>query len=209
MSVMGDPSMNTNMHRAFQREIPRLQRGLQRANLADARQREGLAARYKFFSDTRHHHPEGEDIYLFATIRGDANVDEVAVLDAMEAEHTALVTVLGRLDREFANLSADSDKTSISADLDELLRELSAHGDHEEREGVPIIQKYFTESNYKDFLKFNRSAPTASLVFPWMCDGADEKITAQTWGVIPAPVRLFLKPTMTRKYNKFTTQCGV
>ena len=58
-------------------------------------------------------------------------------------------------------------------------------------------------------MKFTRGAPNSSLILPWMCDGADPAVQASTWGTIPAPVRLFVKPMMTRKYVAFTKECGV
>ena len=61
MSAMNDTSMNTNMHAAFKREIARLKAGLAAADLSNDAARSGLAARYTFFSETLHHHHEGED----------------------------------------------------------------------------------------------------------------------------------------------------
>lgn len=209
MAAMRDASMNTNMHLAFKREIARLDKALQVTDLSDGGRCAGLAARYKFFSDTLHHHHQGEDTYLFPTVRASASPDEVQTLDDMEREHAELVEVLARLDGAFSRLGPGSDVPAMSDDLQTLLRVLTAHCAHEERDGVPIVQKYLSDDNYKAFMKFNRSAPTAALVMPWMCDGAPADIAAQTWGVIPAPVRLFLKPSMTRKYTKFSAECGV
>lgn len=209
MSAMPDASMNTNMHAAFQREITRLKSGLASADLANVGSRDGLANRYQFFSQTLHHHHQGEDTYLFPGVRKRADSNERAVLDEMEAEHEGLVVVLGALDEQFAHLDQSTDKQAVAAQLDELLRLFSAHCAHEERDGVPIVQKYISDDDFKAFIKYNRGAPNSSLVFPWMCDGADATVQSATWGNIPAPVRLFLKPIMTRKYVKFTEVCGV
>lgn len=209
MSAMPDASMNTNMHAAFKREIGRLKSGLAAADLATADSRDGLANRYQFFSQTLHHHHQGEDTYLFPGVRQSADSDERAVLDEMEAEHEGLVAILGALDEQFAHLDQSTDKKAVTTQLDELLVLLSAHCAHEERDGVPIVQKYLSDDNFKAFMKYNRGAPNSSLIFPWMCDGADSTVESQTWGNIPAPVRLFLKPMMTRKYVKFTKSCGI
>ena len=61
MSAMNDTSMNTNMHAAFKREIRRIQSGLAKADLASSSARANLVRRYDFFSETLHHHHEGED----------------------------------------------------------------------------------------------------------------------------------------------------
>src|ERR1035437_7295983 len=95
LTAMTDTSMNTNMHSAFQREILRLREGLRKADLSDAKATKGLARRYKFFSVTLHQHHQGEDTFQWPNIRPKANPQEIAVLDAMEAEHGALASVLG------------------------------------------------------------------------------------------------------------------
>ncbi|MDQ1248211.1 MAG: hypothetical protein QG597_2583 [Actinomycetota bacterium] len=209
MSAMRDASMNTNMHAAFLREISRLQSGLATADLGDAAVRAGLARRYQFFSQALHHHHQGEDTYLFPGVRSKASPAEQAVLDEMDAEHEGLVDTLAVLDDQFSHLDQSTDKAAVTARLDELSQVLSAHAAHEERDGVPIVQKYISDEDFNAFMKFNRGAPDASLIMPWMCDGADASVQAATWGNLPAPVRIFLKPIMTRKYSKFTKECGV
>ena len=102
-----------------------------------------------------------------------------------------------------------SDKDQIAGRLEELLEVLSGHTQHEEREGVPIVQKYLEEDDFKAFVKFNRSGEDSSLVLPWVSDGATPIEVGSTWGMIPAPVRLFVRPMLTRKYVKFTQDCGV
>jgi hemerythrin-like domain-containing protein len=204
-----DVTMNTNMHSAFKREILRLRDALRRADLSDARATEGLARRYAFFSGTLHHHHQGEDTYLWPSVRPKADPQEVVVLDDMEAEHEALASVLGALDEDFKTLSAASDKDQIAGRLDELHTVLSGHTQHEESEGVPIVQKYIAQDDFKKLVKFSRNSPDASLVLPWVTDGATPTEESTTWGMIPAPVRLFVKPMMTRKYVKFTQECGI
>jgi hypothetical protein len=209
MTAMADASMNTNMHSAFKREILRLGDGLHKADLNDARATAGLARRYKFFSVTLHQHHQGEDTFLWPNTRSKASPQEIVVLDAMEAEHEALASVLGALDEDFNTLSVNSDKDQIAARLEELGTVLSGHTQHEEREGVPLVQKYLEEEDFKAFMKFSRDGEDASLVLPWVSDGATPTQVASTWGMIPAPVRLFVKPMLTRKYTRFTQECGI
>jgi hypothetical protein len=209
MTAMIDVSMNTNMHSAFNREILRLGDGLHKADLNDARATAGLARRYKFFSVTLHQHHQGEDTFLWPNTRSKASPQEIVVLDAMEAEHEALASVLGALDEDFNTLSVNSDMDQIAARLEELGTVLSGHTQHEEREGIPLVQKYLEEEDFKAFMKFSRDGEDASLVLPWVSDGATPTQVASTWGMIPAPVRLFVKPMLTRKYTRFTQECGI
>lgn len=209
MTVPIDTSMNTNMHSAFKREILRLRDGLRKTDLNDAKAREGLTRRYKFFSVTLHQHHLGEDRFQWPNIRVKANPNEIAVLDAMEAEHGALASVLGAVDENFKTLSLNSDTDQIAARLDELDTVLSNHTQHEEDEADPLVRKYLQEDDFKAFMKFSREGEDASLVLPWVSDGATPAEVASTWGMIPAPVRLFVKPMLTRSYAKFTRECGV
>jgi len=209
MTAMKDASTNTNMHSAFKREILRLRDGLRKADLSDAKTTEGLARRYKFFSVTLHHHHQAEDTFLWPNTRPKADPQDILVLDAMEAEHEALASMFGAVDEDFKALSVNSDKDQIAARLDELRTVLWGHTQHEEREGVPIVQKYLEEDNFKAFVKFSREGEDASLVLPWVSGGATPAEVASTWGMIPGPVRLFVKPVLTRKYTRFTEECGV
>jgi hypothetical protein len=209
MTAMADASMNTNMHRAFEREILRLRDGLRRADLTDAMATDGLARRYAFFSVTLHHHHQAEDTFLWPNIRPKATPQEVVVLDAMEAEHEALATVLRAVDEDFTTLSLSTDKERVADRLDELRTVLSGHTRHEESDGIPIVQKYLEEEDFRAFVTFSREGEDASLALPWVSDGATPAEVSSTWGMIPAPVRLFVKPMLTRRYTKFTQECGV
>ena len=209
MSAMSDTSMNTNMHAAFKREIRRIQSGLAKADLADGSARDNLVRRYDFFSETLHHHHEGEDTYLFERVKPKADPSEVAILDQMEAEHGELLEILTSVDTGFKTLSDASDKKVLNDQLEAMFTVLSQHCDHEETQGIGIVQRYITQADMKEFMKFTREGAQANLVLPWVCDGAEPAVSSQVWGMIPGPVRLFLKPAMTRKYDTFSQECGV
>lgn len=209
MSAMSNTTMNTSMHAAFKREIRRLQAGVTKTDLADAGAAAKLAARYSFFSATLHNHHEGEDTYLFERVKPRATPEQVAILDQMEAEHGEMLEVLKSLDIEFATLSASSDKSRLGNQLEALDTVLSQHCAHEEAVGMAIVQEYITEADMKEFMKFSRSGAQANYVLPWVCDGADATVEAGVWGMLPGPVRLMVKPMLTRKYVKFSKECGI
>ena len=209
MSALKGTSMNTNMHAAFKREITRITRALTSVDLANAATVDGLKQRYSFFSQTLHHHHEGEDTYLFERSKQRATAEDVEVLDALESEHQQMLAVLNPLDAGFQLLGADSDKAALTAQLDELLALLTGHCAHEEEAGMAIVQKYVNEDDVREFMEFARSGETSSLTLPWVCDGASDQVAAETWGMIPAVPRAMVKPMLTRKYNKFSKACGV
>lgn len=205
----GDFAMNANMHAAFKREVSRLRDALDRVDLADPQARAGYARRFEFFSQTLHHHHSGEDEYLFPKVRSRAQPQEVVILDAMDAEHHALKASLKRLNDDFAGMDEHSDKGDIRAHLDEVLAVLDGHSAHEERDGVPVIAKYITDEDMKPFHQFNRSNPNGAMVLAWVCDGATQAQADSTWAMMPALVRLFVRPMSNRKYARFSSECGV
>lgn len=202
-------TMNTNLHRSFVREVARLRKAVRRVDLTDERARAGLVRRFEFFSGTLHHHHEGEDQYLFGKVRVRATPEEVVVLDAMEAEHEALNAALTALDEDFHTLGPDSDGDQIAADFDELEVVLNNHCAHEERHGVKIIERYITDDDLKQFMKFTRARKDSMMVLAWVCDGATPAQVSSTWSMMPSFVRVFVKPISTRKYRAFTAECGV
>lgn len=209
MSDRIDFTMNTNMHSAFKRETCRLRDGLSDIDLSDSVRVAGLQRRYEFFSGTLHAHHEGEDTYLWPPAEEQATPTEKVVLRAMAAEHTTLQATLTHLDEGVAGLGPGSDTAALGAHFDELLAVLEGHCAHEERDGMPIVAKYLTRADLKEFMAFTRSHDDSALVLPWVCDGATEEQTESTWAMLPGFVRLFVRPITTRKYVRFTRECGV
>lgn len=190
-----DLAMNAMMHRAFLRELDRVQGFVEAGDAARARKH------YTFFSDLLHQHHEGEDTYLFALVRQrSTDADELATIAALEAEHEQLHTALDTCDADFDGEGALPD-TTVS-DLKALRMVLAAHCAHEEADGERILAEYVTKDDMKPFNDHNRKGDLSMMVFPWIADGgstADQKV----YDVLPAPVRLFLKPVMQRKYRSY------
>lgn len=204
-----DFTINANMHSAFKREVRRLHTAVKAADLTDPAVVAGLRRRYQFFSDTLHTHHEGEDRFLWPPVLAQATPAEAVVLNAMTAEHQALQASLALLDTDFSQLGPDTDTAVVGGNFDALHAILTGHCAHEERDGIPVVQKYLTRDELKEFMTFARKQPDSDLVLAWICDGATPTEIETTWGMLPGFVRLFVKPMTTRKYNAFTAECGV
>ncbi|MCB0901638.1 MAG: hemerythrin domain-containing protein [Actinobacteria bacterium] len=190
-----DFAMNGMMHRAFLRELDRVQGFVESGDTPAARRH------YGFFSDLLHQHHEGEDTFLFALVRErSTDPDALATIDALEAEHEQLHAALDTCDDDFSGsgpLPADT-----VADLKALRMVLAAHCAHEEADGERVLADYVAKDDLKPFNDFNRRGDLSMLVFPWIADGgsaADQKV----YDVLPGPVRLFLRPVMQRKYKAY------
>ncbi len=204
-----DFTINANMHSAFKREVRRLHVGLKSANLSDPPAVAGLQRRYQFFSDTLHRHHEGEDEYLWPVALKRATPQESVILNTMTAEHHALQSSLEQLDTDLEALGPDCDIALVGRHFDTLLAVLQGHCTHEERDAVPVLQKYLTREDMKGFITFTRQQKDSDLVLAWVCDGATPTEVETTWAMLPSFVRLFVKPMTTRKYDRFTQECGV
>ncbi len=209
MSEQIDFTVNANMHAAFQREIARLRAAVAAADLSAPLAVGGIQRRYRFFSDTLHTHHEAEDRYLWPPALQQATPAEKVVLTAMESEHESLQQALESLDGAMTVLGPDTDVAGVQAAFDRLRGVLDGHCAHEERDAIPVLQKYVSREDLKEFMTYTRAQADSSLLLPWICDGASSAQVASTWGMLPGFVRVFVKPMTTRKYDKFTAECGV
>lgn len=209
MSEPVDFTINTNMHSAFKREIARLRSAVDTADLSDPFVTGGIQRRYRFFSETLHTHHEAEDAYLWPAALAQATPPEKVVLTAMTAEHEALATALAELDGAMSTLGPDTERAGVDKGFDRLRQVLAGHCAHEERDAIPVIQKYVTKDDLKGFMQLTRSQADSDLVLPWICDGASAEEVRTTWSMLPGFVRTFVKPMTTRKYEAFSRECGV
>lgn len=190
-----DFSMNAMLHRALLRELDRIEGYLETGDEVTARRH------WVFFSENLHHHHEGEDEFLWPLVtQRSTDVEELATVDAMTAEHQQLHQSLTACDQDFAG--SGPLPTTTTADLKGLRLVLAAHCAHEEVEGEPLLERYVTSEDMAPFHEANRKGKNAMLVMPWIADGGtatDQKV----YDVIPPLVRFFVKRIMTAKYRAY------
>jgi hypothetical protein len=190
-----DFAMNAMLHRAFLRELDRVQGFVESGDAAAARKH------YGFFSALLHQHHEGEDTFLFPLVRQrSTDPVELATVDALEAEHEQLHAALDTCDADFRGEGPLPEGTV--ADIGALRMVLAAHCAHEEADGEKVLAKYVTKDDLKPFNAHNRKGDLSMMVFPWIADGGSAR-DQKVYDVLPGPVRLFLKPVMQRKYKSY------
>ena len=201
--------MNTLMHGAFKRELGRIQVGVNTLSETPGQDPAGLVRRWQFFSTQLSRHHEAEDRYIWPLVRErTSEPDELVVIDAMEAEHQAMRTLLDSVEERFAALSKgdDVDLAEFRSELRDLSVVVRGHCDHEERDGTYLAVRYIRSGDLTEFHKFTRSGEDSSLVFPWICDGASVADQGAAWGVLPGFVRVAARPIMNRKYRAFQAE---
>jgi hypothetical protein len=137
-----------------------------------------------------HFHHTTEDDALWPVVRGEvAGAEgELALLDAMVAEHALIDPLLAAIDEAFGRDDPGRDVGALIGELGTTLRD---HLDHEERDALPLIDRTLS---LEQWIGFGQAAvqalgPDGPRYFPWLLDGADEETTQRVLGVLPEPVR--------------------
>ncbi|SPT58873.1 hemerythrin domain-containing protein [Actinomadura madurae] len=171
------------MHDALRRELERLAKATARMG-DDPRRVLAAAAGWELFKTALHAHHTAEDQALWPVLSKSLadRPDDLALLEAMEAEHAVIDPVIEAIDTG----------TGPVADLvDALATNLTAHLAHEEKEAIPLMDATLTLEQFQNFGKVHgeRVGPDAPRVIPWMLDGAGDAVVASLLGVAPPPVR--------------------
>jgi Hemerythrin HHE cation binding domain len=174
-----DMTMMHAIHDGLRRDLPRVARMATRSQGWDV-----------FEKVLRVHHT-AEDEALWPVMRDIlANrPDDLAVVDAMEAEHSTIDPLLNAID---AALDCGADTQELYDLTEELGNGLREHLEHEEDAALPLIQSILTEQQWQHFGErgFREIGPDGPRFWPWLLDGAGAERTAALLGLLPEPVRL-------------------
>src|SRR5215471_3556669 len=126
------------MHAALRRELERIARVTARAD-DDPKHVLRTAAGWEMFKSYLQVHHTAEDDMLWPPMRTALarDPDGAALLDAMEAEHSAIDPLLAAIDAALAD--RDFGPQHLGELTDALAAALRAHLDHEEAEGLAVI----------------------------------------------------------------------
>jgi iron-sulfur cluster repair protein YtfE (RIC family) len=186
-----DMTMMYAAHDAFRRELGRLARITARG--ADDPQRIlSTAAGWEMFKTYLRLHHTSEDQGLWPTMLPAlaSQQDDIAMLEALEAEHQAIDPMLGAIDEALAD--RDAGPRRLGELLDTLSSRVSQHLSHEEREGLPLIDRTLSEEQWQFFSELHRKRMSAHVTryLPWLLDSVPEDQAAAILALLPEPVRL-------------------
>jgi ABC-2 type transport system permease protein len=179
VSMNVDGNLDMTMMYAFH---DALRRDLEPVALMTARS-EGWSVFERFL---RAHHA-AEDDALWPVLR-DALVgrtDDLALLDAMEAEHAALGPRLEAVDH-----ALDHGESAPAARADLAVR-LHEHLSHEEQAALPVIDDTLNAEQWMQFADASaaRIGSDMPTFLPWLLDGAGAEPTDAILGHLPEPAR--------------------
>jgi hypothetical protein len=178
------------MHDALRRELERIARVTARAD-GDPRHIMRTAVGWELFKSFLGIHHSAEDMALWPVMRKAlaGRPDDLALLDAMEAEHAAIDPMLGAIDATLADRNSAPDV--LGGLIDALAAVLRGHLKHEEDEALAVIDATLSPAQWQ-FLVDEHSrlgATDMPRMTAWVLDGASPEHAATMLGSVPEPVR--------------------
>ncbi|MDL4818277.1 hemerythrin domain-containing protein [Actinomadura opuntiae] len=185
-----DMSSMYAFHDALRRELRHIAEVTERPD-DDPRQVLATAVGWELFKKALHIHHTAEDDALWPAMRAAlaGRPDDLALLDAMEAEHAAVDPAIDAVDAALADRETGPARLGELTDV--LATALTAHLKHEEDEALALIDATLTEEQWRHFgqVSGQRVGADVSRIIPWMLDGASERATAAMLAPLPEPVR--------------------
>jgi iron-sulfur cluster repair protein YtfE (RIC family) len=186
-----DMTMMYTMHDALRRELVRIARVTARTD-DDPRRVLRAAVGWEMFKAYLRVHHTSEDAAVWPVMSQALaeRSDDLALLDAMEAEHAAVDPLLDAIDAALADREAGLER--LGDLLDALHAALTGHLVHEETEALPLIDATLTEQQWRHFgdLHGRRIGADAPRYLPWLLDGASPQRTAVVLGRLPEQLRV-------------------
>jgi hypothetical protein len=177
-------------HDALRRDLQRIARYTAKVSDDPGRILRSAAGWEMFKKYLRIHHQAEDDAVWPVMYQVLANrPDDLALLDAMEAEHAAIDPLLEAIDAALAD--RDGGPERLGGLADSLLTNLTGHLKHEETETLALIDATLTEEQWQHFGELQRNAIGADTrrYLPWLLDDLSTEHVAYILGVMPPPVR--------------------
>jgi len=135
-----------------------------------------------------HHQSEDDALWPALRARVAERPDQVALADALEAEHAVIEPLLTAIDAAAAD--PDSGYQRFGDVVDELATKLTAHLAHEESDGLALIDASLTPQEWQHFSQVHteRLRGDAPTYMPWLLDRASPQTLAAVLGKFPPPL---------------------
>ena len=200
------------MHYAFRRDLHDFVGAVRHTPVGELVVWTALQERWARFFEVLHHHHEAEDRHIWPVTRGRATahgrLDDVAVLDSMEADHEQIDPALQACTDAFAAMvdhpCADH-RNALDIEVTEVHELLVSHLAREEREAIPLIQELMTPEEWDASEKAIAKEYGLRIVpfaVPWVFKGLSADKAAQVEPLLDLPQRLLkriLEPRFLRR----------
>lgn len=184
-------------HDGFRRDLERLAAAASAGRTDTPQVRDGWQ---NFKTQLLIHHTV-EDAWLWPKLKGlvAGRADDLALLEAMEAEHAVLDPQLEAVGTALTTGAAD-----LPARVEELRAVLDKHLTHEEEETLPLIQSVMTPKDWRGFrgaMARKQRISGASVWIPWITDGMSPADSQKFLARMPPPLRVLNKLSWEGRYR--------
>lgn len=191
MSDRLDMTVTYTVHGALRRELRQLARATARPH-PDPRHVLRTAPGWAMFRSALHAHQAAEDEALWPPLRRGlvGRPFDLTRLEAIEAEHAALVSLVGAIDEALADPDVGLDL--LGELTGSLVTGLDKHLDHEEDAVFPLVRSVLSQEQWDLFGRAHarRIEADAARLLPWLLDGADTRTVASVLAqILPEPAR--------------------
>jgi hemerythrin-like domain-containing protein len=185
-----DMTMMFAIHDALRRELERIARVTARVD-EDPRHVLSTAVGWELFKKFLTIHHTSEDITVWPVMQEAlaGKPAEIALLDAMEAEHAVIDPLLADIDAALAD--RDSGIERLGGLVDTLHTSLGGHLDHEERDALQLMDITLSQEQWAAFSAEQRTRVGQDSVryLPWLLDDIDAAKVAHILGNMPELLR--------------------
>lgn len=168
-----DMSMMYAVHDALRRDLAQISRISARMD-DDPQRILHSALGWQMFKKFLQIHHTSEDVTVWPVMREElaGRPDDLALVDAMEAEHAKIDPLLAAIDE--ALLDRDYGFQRLGDLVDALTTDLTDHLSHEEREALDLIDATLSPEQWQRFSEDHRArvGDDARRYLPWLLDGA-------------------------------------
>jgi hemerythrin HHE cation binding domain-containing protein len=147
-----DMRMMYVMHHAFRRDLDLFSAAVRRTPVDERRTWSLLGQRWELFAEVLHEHHTVEDVGVWPALEGLGTPEDLATLEAMEAEHGEIDPLLEACAAGFRRLAqhADEDaRAALAVRVCAARESLRRHLAHEETEAIAIIQRLLTVEDWE------------------------------------------------------------
>lgn len=181
-----DMSMMFAVHEALRRELVHIRRAACRTD-DDPGKLLHSSLGWELFKKFLGVHHVSEDVAVWPVLRARAagQQDRLQLIDALEAEHAGIDPLIHEIDA--AAVDRDYGYQRFGDLVDGLITALTRHLDHEESEGLDLIDATMTAEEWLRFAAFHRDRIGADsyLYMPWLLDDASPHTLATILGGFP------------------------
>lgn len=191
-----DMKMMFLIHHAFRRDLDAFAAAVRGTPLDDRRTWRLLADRWQVFAEALHEHHTTEDDLIWPELRRLAAPEDLATLEAMEAEHGEIDPLLASCAAGLRRLAqrADEDaRAALAVRMSATRESLRRHLAHEEGDAIAIIQRVVTPEDWaviEQAIDRRGSLRGALRLVPWIAHEVPRDVLDRVFAEVGGPLRL-------------------